>query len=67
MQSVRQDFELMCLNALVFNKETDEYWVEAKNFEVRGKAIFQALNRRTQVRLFTIYLQYSLLLNDEFD
>ena len=49
MQSVRVDFELMCLNALVFNKATDEYWVEAKNFEIRGQAIFQLLDRRTQV------------------
>ena len=30
MQSVRQDFELMCLNAIVFNKDGDEYWLEAR-------------------------------------
>ena len=52
MQSVRQDFELMCLNALVFNKVTDEYWLEAKNFEIKGQSIFQALNRRTQTSAF---------------
>ena len=39
-------------SALVFNKETDEYWLEAKNFEIRGQTIFQALNRRTQTSAF---------------
>jgi hypothetical protein len=49
LQSVRQDFELMCLNALIFNKESDEYWTEAKAFEMRGREIFLSLQRRTQV------------------
>jgi hypothetical protein len=52
MQSVRQDFELMCLNALVFNKKNDEYWLEAKAFELRGQAIFSLLNRQTQMSAF---------------
>jgi hypothetical protein len=50
MQSLRQDFELMCLNALVFNKEGDEYWREAMAFEAKGQAIFKTLKRKTQVR-----------------
>ena len=57
LQSVRQDFELMCLNAIEFNQDGDEYWVEARAFYDKGKALFEALPRRTHSSgiMFTIY------------
>ena len=30
LQALRADFELMCLNALTFNKTDDEYWTIAR-------------------------------------
>jgi hypothetical protein len=44
----------MCLNALVFNKESDEYWLEAKAFEIRGQAIFSLLNRYLRMYKHTL-------------
>ena len=32
LQSLRADFELMCLTAIEFNKAGDEYWVESRTF-----------------------------------
>jgi len=34
LQLLRQDFELMCMNAIEFNKPGDEYWKAAAAFFV---------------------------------
>lgn len=47
LRSLRYDFELMCLNALIFNKVGDEYWLEAKTYYERGCKIFAQLPRKT--------------------
>ena len=52
MQSLREDFELMCLNAMVYNKEDDEWWTAAREFEARGQEVFRRLGRRTQPTAF---------------
>ena len=52
LQSLRQDFELMCLNAVVFNKTGDEYWTAAVDFQKRGKYIFENLKRATHITAF---------------
>ena len=52
MQSLREDFELMCLNAMVYNKEDDEWWTAARDFEARGQEVFRSLGRRTQPTAF---------------
>lgn len=48
LQAIRQDFELMCLNALVFNKTADEYWSFAARFLQKGLQLFEACDRRTK-------------------
>lgn len=52
LQSLRQDFELMCLNAVVFNKSGDEYWTAAIDFQKRGKNTFDNLKRATHITAF---------------
>ena len=52
MQSLREDFELMCLNAMIYNKEGDEWWTAAREFEARGQEVFRSLGRRTQSTAF---------------
>ena len=60
LQALRQDFELMCLNALVYNKKgltcrlinsylsiDDEYWVEAKTVFLKGTRGFENQNRKS--------------------
>ena len=47
LQALRQDFELMCLNALVFNKIGDEYWTEARSFFVSGSQLFDSQERKS--------------------
>ena len=47
LQALRYDFELMCLNALIFNKVGDEYWLEAKIYYERGCRVFAQLPRKT--------------------
>ena len=56
LQSLRQDFELMCLNALVFNQDGDEYWQESKTFFDKGLKLFEMSNRRTSVSTFGVEL-----------
>lgn len=40
LQALRSDYELMCFNALQFNREGDFYWKQAENMYKKGKAIF---------------------------
>lgn len=47
LQTLRADFELMCLNALTFNKPDDEYWAIARLFHHRGVAHFASCKRAT--------------------
>ena len=47
LQALRQDFELMCLNALVFNKVGDEYWREARSFFMLGSQLFDSQERKS--------------------
>lgn len=47
LQALRQDFELMCLNALVFNKVGDEYWNEARSFFICGSQLFDSQERKS--------------------
>lgn len=58
LQSLRQDFELMCLNALIFNKKGDEYWAEARDyFENVTKEIFNKMQRRSVVTAYGIEIR----------
>ena len=52
LQSLRQDFELMCLNAMVFNKVGDEYWRESRTFLESGLVLFQNMQRSTTMSTF---------------
>ncbi len=52
LQSLRQDFELMCLNAMVFNKVGDEYWRESRTFHESGVALFKNMQRTTTMSTF---------------
>ena len=52
LQSLRQDFELMCLNAMVFNKVGDEYWRESRTFHESGVALFSNMQRSTTMSTF---------------
>lgn len=56
LQALRQDFELMCLNAIVFNKHGDEYWREARSYHMRCRNIFDNLARRTHVTAYGVEL-----------
>ena len=47
LQSVRQDAELICLNALTFNTVGDEYWFEARHFLQRVDRLFSGHTRVT--------------------
>lgn len=57
LQALRQDFELMCLNALVFNKTGDEYWTEAKAFYLRGKRLFEMQSRKSHPSVYTAEIE----------
>lgn len=52
MQSLRQDWELMSLNAILFNKSGDEYWLEAKRFYEYGLLYFDSLPRSSHHSAF---------------
>ena len=56
LQSLRQDFELMCLNALTFNKEGDEYWLDAWAFHELGLRMFQRNARQTKMSTYGVEL-----------
>lgn len=56
LQALRQDFELMCLNAIVFNKDGDEYWREARAYHMKCRNIFDSLARRTHVTAYGVEL-----------
>jgi hypothetical protein len=47
LQALRADFELMCLNALTFNKPDDEYWTIARLFYNKGISYFSSCKRTT--------------------
>lgn len=49
---MRQDCELMCLNAIVFNKTGDEYWREARRFFENCTVLFETQKRMTNVTAF---------------
>lgn len=40
LQTLRQDFELVCENAFKFNKHGDKYWKAALIFFLRGESVF---------------------------
>jgi hypothetical protein len=51
LQSLRQDFEQMCLNAFTFNIAGDEYWTETRRFyELSLQNIFSALQSTQPTR-----------------
>jgi hypothetical protein len=52
LQSLRSDTELMCLNALTFNKLGDEYWKDAKVFLYKAFDIFKNSNCATHLTAF---------------
>lgn len=54
---MRQDFELMCLNAIVFNRKGDEYWREARRFFEEVERLFRLQKRQTHVSAFGVELQ----------
>lgn len=48
LQSLRQDMELMCLNAAIFNKVGDEFWCEARRFWESCTLIIDRQIRKSQ-------------------
>lgn len=57
LQALRQDFELMCLNAIRFNKVHDQYWNAAKKFYVQGVLIFDEHTRKSHQTAYGLELQ----------
>ena len=57
LQALRQDVELMCLNAIVFNKSGDEYWREAVKFNAEAQQLFDAQTRKTHLSAHGVDLQ----------
>lgn len=56
VQSLRQDFELMCLNAVVYNSPGDVFWVAAKDYFTTGAKLFKSLDRTTHSTSFGVEL-----------
>jgi hypothetical protein len=55
LQTLRQDCELMCLNALVFNKVGDEYWTEAFDYFAHvTRSVFDSNKRATSISAYGI-------------
>ena len=54
LQSLRQDFELMCNNALLFNKPGDEYFSASVAFFERIEGYFESLQRQTHITAFGV-------------
>ena len=54
LQLLRQDFELMCMNAIEFNKTGDEYWADALTFYEKGKELFTNMNRVTTTSAYGV-------------
>lgn len=54
MQILRQDFELMCLNALVFNKMGDEYFLSSMHFFDKVQDYFVNMTRQTNITAFGV-------------
>lgn len=54
LQSLRQDFELMCNNALLFNKPGDEYFTASLAFFEKMEAYFETLQRQTHITAFGV-------------
>ncbi|RYG67861.1 hypothetical protein EON64_06520, partial [archaeon] len=54
---MRQDFELMCYNALLFNQPNDEYWIAAMTFLRQGSKLFDSLRRRTKPTAYFVDAQ----------
>jgi hypothetical protein len=52
LQPLRQDFELMCLNAIMFNTNGDEYWREARRFFEEVQRVFKLQKRKTQLSAY---------------
>jgi len=57
LQALRQDVELMCLNAIVFNKSGDEYWREAVKFNAEAQQLFDSQTRKTHLSAHGVDLQ----------
>jgi hypothetical protein len=52
LQALRQDFELMCLNAMVFNSAGDEYWREARRFNDEVQNMFRLQKRKSHTSAY---------------
>eukprot|EP01041_Mallomonas_annulata_P005210 gene5210-10429_t len=52
LQLLRADVELMCLNALTFNKVGDEYWLDARQFSQGALALFSSFPRVTSISAY---------------
>ena len=64
LQALRQDFELMCLNAILFNTPGDEYWREARRFYDEVQRIFQNQKRKSHGSAFGAELKEAVLAYD---
>lgn len=51
LQTLRQDFELLCDNALRFNKHGDKYWKASLIFFLRGSSVI-AKSRRSSLSVY---------------
>jgi hypothetical protein len=57
VQTLRQDWEMMCLNAIIFNKPGDEYWREAERCYYAGIQVFSSLTRQSHLSAFGVELK----------
>eukprot|EP01038_Epipyxis_sp_PR26KG_P012769 gene12769-17121_t len=59
-KALRQDFELMCLNALVFNRNVADYFNYAKDYYFKGESLFDGMPRKATSSAYG-YELYELL------
>lgn len=64
LQALRQDFELMCLNAMVFNTSGDEYWREARRFNEEVQHMFRLQKRKSHASAYGFELQQLITAHD---